>query len=54
MKKILDLMAAACLVFGTDWDRDFEDDEYVIACREEREHVPAIRVIETGRTAAAS
>lgn len=34
MKKILDFMAAICLVFNVDWDKDFEDDEYVIACRE--------------------
>ena len=29
MKKLLDLMAAVCLVFGVDWDEDFGDDEFV-------------------------
>ena len=37
MKKVLDFMAAACLLFDVDWDTDFEDDEYVIAYREEKE-----------------
>ena len=35
MKKILNLMAAACLVFDVDWSKDFADDEYVVACRRE-------------------
>lgn len=29
MKKILDFMAAICLVFDVDWDKDFEDDDWV-------------------------
>ena len=46
MKKILDLMAAACLIFNVDWDRDFADDEYVVACRrEETLNSGRIRVI---------
>ena len=36
MKKILDFMAAACLLFDVDWSKDFEDDEYVVACRREK------------------
>ena len=35
MKKVLDIMAAICLLFNVDWDTDFEDDEYVVACRKE-------------------
>lgn len=35
MKKILDIMAAICLLFDVDWDTDFEDDEYVVAMRKE-------------------
>ena len=54
MKKVLDLMAAACLVFGVDWDRDFEDDEFVMACREQEARRPLIRVLEREREAAAS
>ena len=37
LKKVLDLMAAACLLFDVDWEEEFGDDAYVIACREERE-----------------
>lgn len=33
MRKILNFMAAACLLFDVDWDTDFEDDEYVLAMR---------------------
>lgn len=29
MKRVLDIMAAICLLFDIDWDTDFEDDEYV-------------------------
>lgn len=29
MRKVLDIMAAICLVFDVDWDTDFIDDEYV-------------------------
>lgn len=34
LNKILDTMAAICLLFDVDWDTDFEDDEYVLAMRE--------------------
>lgn len=34
MKKLLNVMAAICLLFNVDWDTDFEDDEYVVAYRE--------------------
>lgn len=33
MRKVLDIMAAICLVFDVDWDTDFEDDEFI---KEER------------------
>ncbi len=33
MKKLLDVMAAICLVFNVDWEKDFGDDEYVLAYR---------------------
>ena len=46
MEKILNLMAAACLVFNVDWSKDFADDEYVVACRrEEALNSGRIRVI---------
>ena len=35
MKKLLDAMAAICLVFGVDWEKDFGDDEYVLAVRKQ-------------------
>ncbi len=35
MEKILNFMAAVCLLFNVDWSKDFEDDEYVVACRRE-------------------
>ena len=54
LKKVLDLMAAACLLFDVDWERDFEDDEYVIACRQEKERRPEIRVLRRERVAEAS
>ncbi|MCR4893967.1 MAG: hypothetical protein K5911_04425 [Eubacteriales bacterium] len=54
MKKLLDFMAGVCLLFDVEWDKDFEDDEYVIAFREEKEGKPRITLIETGRAAAAS
>lgn len=31
--KILDFMAAICLLFDVDWDTDFEDDEFVREAR---------------------
>lgn len=33
-KKVCDIMAEICLCFDVDWDKEFEDDEYVIAYRE--------------------
>lgn len=38
IKKICNFMAAACLVFGVDWEEDFIDDEYVCECRRESIH----------------
>ena len=35
MKKLLDFMAAVCLLFDVDWDTDFEDDEFVKECRKD-------------------
>ena len=44
MKKLLDFMAAACLVFGVDWEKDFGDDEYVLAYRAMEQGRPDIRL----------
>ena len=38
MKKVLDIMAAICLLFDVDWDTDFKDDEYVVAMRKENDN----------------
>lgn len=38
LKKVLDFMAATCLVFGVDWDEEYEDDEYVCESRREAIH----------------
>ena len=35
IKRVLDTMAMICLVFNVNWDKDFGDDEYVIAMRKE-------------------
>lgn len=35
-KRILDTMAAICLVFNVDWDTDFADDDYVLAHKEDK------------------
>ena len=46
MKKLLDIMAAACLLFDVDWEEEFGDDAYVLACRrEEAAETEKIRVI---------
>lgn len=42
LKKVLDFMAAACLVFDVDWDEDFQDDEYV--CESRREKIYAVQM----------
>jgi hypothetical protein len=44
MKKLLDVMAAVCLVFGVGWDEDFGDDEYVLKYRAREEGRPEIRL----------
>lgn len=49
MKKFLDLIASFALMFDVDWDKDFEDDAYVLA-RQEEERIaerPAITVVTT-------
>lgn len=35
-KKILDAMAAFCLLFDVDWDTDFEDDAFVMERRKKQ------------------
>lgn len=37
MKKVLDGMAAICLVFNVNWEEDFGDDEVAIAMRQEEQ-----------------
>lgn len=37
MKKVLDTMAAICLLFNVDWDEDFGDDEIAVQMREENQ-----------------
>lgn len=32
--KVLDFVASLCLLFDVDWDKDFEDDAWVIEWRE--------------------
>lgn len=32
--RLLDFIASLCFVFGVDWDKDFEDDEF---CKERRD-----------------
>lgn len=34
MRKILDVFAAICLAFNVDWDKEYKDDDYVIALKE--------------------
>ena len=36
MKKLLDFMAAICLLFDVNWDEEFGDDEYVAMRKETR------------------
>lgn len=33
MEKILDIFAAICLAFNVDWDKEYEDDDYVLAVK---------------------
>lgn len=42
IKKICNIMAAACLVFDVDWDEEYEDDEYV--CETRREKIYAVQM----------
>lgn len=32
LERMLNFMAAVCLIFDVNWDEDFEDDEYVKEC----------------------
>lgn len=35
MKKVLDTMAAICLLFNVDWETEFGDDEIAVQMRKE-------------------